>query len=75
MIFDIVEYIIMEWTMPNESRLCRICRRVLILKKRRIVLLASLPQSSTGQKRVAGLKNREDYGVEKFWVFLAVVKE
>jgi hypothetical protein len=74
-IFDIVEYIIMEWTMPNESRLCRICRRVLILKKRRIVLLASLPQSSTGQKRVAGLKNREDYGVEKFWVFLAVVKE
>ncbi len=33
MIFDIGEYIIMEWTMPNESRLCRICRRVLILKK------------------------------------------
>jgi hypothetical protein len=29
-IFDIVEYIIMEWTMPNESR---ICRRGLILKK------------------------------------------
>ncbi len=27
-IFDIVEYIIMEWTMPNESRICRlrICR-------------------------------------------------
>ena len=24
MIFDIVEYIIMEWTMPNESRICRI---------------------------------------------------
>jgi hypothetical protein len=26
-IFDIVEYIIMEWTMPNERRICRICRR------------------------------------------------
>ena len=34
MIFDIVEYIIMEWTMPNESRICRTCRRVLILKKK-----------------------------------------
>jgi hypothetical protein len=31
-------------------------RRVLILQKRR-VLLASLPQSSIGQKRIAGLKN------------------
>jgi hypothetical protein len=30
---------------------------VLILKKRRRVLLASLPQSSIGQKRIAGLKN------------------
>ena len=26
-IFDIVEYITMEWTMPKESRICRICRR------------------------------------------------
>ncbi len=38
MIFDIVEYMIMERTKPNESS---ICRRVLILKKRRIVLLDS----------------------------------
>jgi hypothetical protein len=30
-IFDIVEYIMMEWTMPNESQMCR---RVLILKKK-----------------------------------------
>ena len=37
MIFDIVEYMIMERTKPNESS---ICRRVLILKKR-IVLLDS----------------------------------
>ncbi len=28
-----------------------------ILKKRRRVLLASLPQSSIGQKRIAGLKH------------------
>ena len=34
MIFDIVEYIMMEWTMPNESRICRIWRRVLILIKK-----------------------------------------
>jgi hypothetical protein len=26
MIFDIVENIIVEWTMPSESRICRICR-------------------------------------------------
>ena len=30
---------------------------VLILKKRIRVFLASLPQSSIGQKRIAGLKN------------------
>jgi hypothetical protein len=37
-IFDIVEYIIMEWTMPNESRTCRIScgRRVLIQKKKSV---------------------------------------
>jgi hypothetical protein len=58
-IFDIVEYIIMEWTMPNERRICRICSRVLILKKRRRVLLASLPRSSIGQKRIAGLKTKQ----------------
>jgi hypothetical protein len=52
-IFDIVEYIIMEWTMRNENR---ICRTVLIQKKGRRVLLASL-QSSIGQKRIDGLKN------------------
>jgi len=55
-IFDIVEYIVMEWTMLNESRIWRICRRVLILKIkiRRRVLLASLPQSRIGQKRIDG---------------------
>jgi hypothetical protein len=44
-IFDIVEYMVMEWTMPNESQ---ICRTVFILKTRRDVLLTSL-QSSIGQ--------------------------
>jgi hypothetical protein len=58
-IFDIVEYIIMEWTMLNESRICRICRRVPILKKRRRVLLTILPHSSTGQKRIARLKKKK----------------
>jgi len=62
-IFDIVEYLIMEWTMPTESRtwrICRICRRVLILKKKKksVAGAASLPQSSIGQKRIAGLKNQ-----------------
>ncbi len=68
MIFDIVEYIIMEWTMSNASRTCRTLRRLLILKQTRRVLLASLPQSSIGQKRIAGLKklNREDYEVDKY---------
>ena len=33
--FDIVEYIILELTMSNESQICRICRRVLILKKKK----------------------------------------
>ncbi len=68
MIFDILEYIIMEWTMPNESRICRICMRVLILKITRRVLLASLPRSSIGEKRIVRLKklNREDYGVDKY---------
>ena len=35
MIFDIVEFIIMEWTMPNESRICRICRRGAYPKKKK----------------------------------------
>ena len=34
--FDIVEYIIMEWTIPNESRICRIHRRVRICRRVRI---------------------------------------
>ena len=42
--------------------------RVLILKITRRVLLASLPRSSIGEKRIVRLKklNREDYGVDKY---------
>ena len=71
MIFDIVEHVIMEWTMPNESRICKICRRVFILKKGRRVLLSSLPLSSIRQKRIAGPEklNREDYGVDSTGFF------
>ncbi len=70
MIFDIVQYIIMEWTMPNESQICRICMRVLILKKkRRRVLLASLPQVKYKSETYCWTQklNREDYGVDKYW--------
>ncbi len=35
MIFDIVEYIILEWTMPNERRICRIWRRSAYPKKKK----------------------------------------
>jgi hypothetical protein len=70
-IFDIVVYIIMECTMPNVSRICRISRRVLILKKRR-VLLTSLPRSSIGQKHIVGTQKlkTEDYGVDKYCQYL-----
>jgi hypothetical protein len=45
----------MEWTLPNAS----VGKPNMqdIQEKKRRVLLASLPQSSIGQKRIAGLKN------------------
>jgi hypothetical protein len=42
-IFDTVEYIIMEWTMPNDSQICKICRR----------------QSSIGQNVLLDLKIKQ----------------
>ncbi len=56
----------------------RIYRRVLILKRRTRVLLGSLSQSSAGQVEnvlQTTKRNREDYGVDKYWVLLAVEKE
>jgi hypothetical protein len=44
-----------------------------MLTKSRRVLLTSLPQSSIGQKRIAGLKklNRQDYRVGKYFFFFS----
>ena len=70
----------MDWTTPNESRMkaefAGYAGGVLILKKRRSVLLASLPQPRIGQKRINGLKlNREDYGVDKYFLLLEKSKD
>ncbi len=75
MLFDIVEYVIMEWTMPNESRICRICRRVLILKKKSVAgQFAAVKYKSETYCCTKNL-NRDDDGVDKYWVLLAIVKE
>ncbi len=63
MIFDIVENVIMEWTMPNDNvenpNIQDIKEGVYPEEeKKRIVLLTSLPQSSIGQKRITELKNK-----------------
>ena len=45
------------------------------LKKKKKSVAGQFPQPRIGQKRINGLKpNREDYGVDKYWVLLAVVK-
>ncbi len=70
MIFDIVEYIIMEWTLPNESRICRICRRGAYPKKKKSLAgqFAAVKYRSETYCWTQKL-NREDYGVDKYWVF------
>ena len=84
MIFDSVENFIMEWTMPNESR---ICRAVFILKKGRVqggVYPKEKKRSVAGHFAVKYRSetyswtqklSREDSGVDKYWVILAVVTE
>ena len=67
MIFDIVEYIIMEWTMPNESRIRRICRRVPKKKKSVADQFAAVKYRSETYCWTKKL-NREYYGVDKYWV-------
>jgi hypothetical protein len=71
-IFDIVGHIIMEWTMPNESRICRSAYP----KKKKSVAdqFAAVKYRSETHCWTQKL-NREDYGVCKYWVRLAVVKE
>ena len=67
MIFDFVQYIIMEWTMPNESRICRICRRVLIINKKKSVAGQFAAVKYTSETYCWTRKlNREDYGVDKY---------
>jgi len=71
-IFDIVEYIIMEWTIPNKNR---IYRRVLILTKRSRVLVTSL-HSSIGQERTPGKTKQGCQGRlrgRQYWELFAVV--
>ncbi len=70
MIFDIVEYIIMEWTMSNENRICRLHRMVLIQKKKKSVA-GQFAEVHYGSETCCWTKklNREDYGVDKYWVF------
>ncbi len=63
MIFDIVENVIMEWTMTSDNvekpNIQDMKEGVYPEEeKKRIVLLTSLPQSSIGQKRITELKNK-----------------
>ncbi len=68
MIFDIVEYIIMEWTMPNESRICRICRRLLILKKKKMSVAGWFVAVKYRSETYCWTPklNIEDYGVDNY---------
>ena len=80
MIFDIVKNLIMEWTMPNESRICRICRGVLIQKKKNksvagqfaaVKYRSETYQCWTQNVSVLDSKlNRKGYGVDKYCVLL-----
>jgi hypothetical protein len=75
-IFDIVEYIIMEWTwtMPNESRICRICRRGAYPKKKKKKSVAGQFAAVTYRSETycwTQKLNRKDYGVDKYWLRFA----
>ena len=80
MIFDIVEYIIMEWTLPNAS-----------VGKPNMQDMQEGAYPEEKKKSVAGQfaavkyrsetycwtqkLNREDYGVDKYWVLFFFVPE
>ena len=64
MIFDIVAYIIMEWTMSNESQ---ICRSAYPQEKKKSVA-GQFVEVKYGVRNVlldTQKLNREDYGVDK----------
>jgi hypothetical protein len=73
-IFVIVEYLIMEWTMPNES-----------MQDVQEGAYPKTKKSVAGQFAAVKYKSetycwtqkviREDYRVDKYWVLLSVVKE
>ena len=67
MIFDIVEYIIMEWKMPNRNRICKICTRVLILKKKEKSVAGQFVTVKYKSETYCWTQklNRDDYGVDK----------
>ena len=53
-IFDIIEYIIMEWTMPNESRICKICRRQSSIGQNVLLLDLKIKQGRSRVRKVLG---------------------
>ena len=71
MIFDIVEYIMMEWTMPNGSRICRISAYPIKNKKSVAGQFAAVKYKSEKYCWTQNL-NREasDYGVAKYFSLL-----
>ncbi len=80
MIFDIVEYIIMEWKCrmsASESRICRICRRGPYPQEKKKSVAGQLTAVKYRSETYCWTQklNREGYGVDKFWVLFAVVKE
>ena len=64
-IFDIVEYMIMEWTMPNESRVCNPKAK----KKSVADQFAAVKYRSETYGWTQKL-SREDYGVHKYFLLL-----
>jgi hypothetical protein len=62
----------MEWTIPNESR---ICRRVFMIEKNSVPDQFAVVKYRSETYYWTQKLNREDYGVDKYCVLLAVVKE
>ena len=75
MIFVIVEYIIMEWTMPNESM--QDMQEGAYPKKKEKSVAGKFAAVKYKSETYCWTQkvNREDYRVDKYWVLLSVVKE
>jgi ABC-type multidrug transport system ATPase subunit len=59
---------IMEWPMPNESQIFRMCRRVLILKKTKKIFAGQFVSAKYRLETYCWTQklNREDYEVHKY---------